>query len=43
VHVGNALEEQQRKDVSLEVGRIHRAAQNIRRLPEMGFELVERH
>ena len=41
VHVGDALEEQQREDVGLEVGGIDRAAQDVGGLPEMGFELAE--
>ena len=39
--VADALEEQQREDVGLEVSRIHRAAQDIGGLPEVTFELAE--
>jgi hypothetical protein len=39
--IADALEEQQRKDVGLEVSRIHRAAQDIGRFPEVTFELAE--
>jgi hypothetical protein len=34
--IADSLEEQQREDVGLEVGRIHRAAQDVGRLPEVG-------
>ena len=37
-HVGDALEEEQREDVGLEVGRVHRAAEDVGGLPEVGFE-----
>jgi len=35
------LEEQQREDIRFEVRRIHRPAQDVRGLPEVGFELGE--
>ena len=38
--VADPLEEQQREDVGLEVGRIHRAAQDVGGLPEVGFKLA---
>lgn len=41
VDIGNAFEEEQRKDVALEVRRVHRPAQDIGRFPEMGFKLAE--
>ena len=41
MHIRDAFEEQQREDVGLEVGGIHRPAQDVGRLPEVGFELVE--
>ena len=41
MHVGEALEEQEREDVGLEVRRIHRPAQDIGGFPEMRFELIE--
>jgi hypothetical protein len=37
--VADALEEQQREDVGLEVGRIHRAAQDVGGLPEVDSAL----
>ena len=40
VHIGDALEEEQREDVGLEVGGIDRAAQDVRGFPEMGFKLA---
>jgi len=39
--IADPLEEQQREDVGLEVSRIHRAAQNVGGLPEVGFELAK--
>ena len=39
VDIGDALEEQQREDVGLEVGRIHRPAQDVGGFPEVRFEL----
>ena len=39
--IADAFEEQQREYVGLEVSGIHRAAQDVRRLPKMGFELIE--
>lgn len=39
--VADSLKEQQREDVGLEVGGIHRAAQDVGGFPEMGFELAE--
>ena len=41
VNVREALEEQEREDVGLEVRRIHRTAQDVRGLPEVGFKLIE--
>jgi len=41
IDIRDALEEEERKDVGLEVGGIHRTPQNVRRLPEVGFELAE--
>ena len=41
IHIRDALEEEQREDVGLEIGRIHRAAQDIRGLPEVGFKLAK--
>lgn len=41
IHVRNALEKEQGEDVRLEVGSVHRAAQDVRRFPEVGFELGE--
>jgi hypothetical protein len=38
IDVGEPLEEQQREDVSLEVGRVDRTTQDIGRLPEMPGE-----
>ena len=37
-HVGYALEEDERQDVVLELGRIHRPADDARGFPEPGFE-----
>ena len=37
--IREALEEQQREDVGLKIRRIHRAAKDVRGLPEMGFKL----
>ncbi|MDB6132767.1 MAG: hypothetical protein JWM59_1010 [Verrucomicrobiales bacterium] len=39
VDIGETFEEQQRKDVALEIRRIHRPAQDVGGLPQMGFEL----
>ena len=39
VNVRDTLEEQQREDVGLEVGRIHRTAQDVRSFPQVGFKL----
>ena len=41
MHVGEALEEQEREDVGLEVRRIHRPAQDVGGFPEVRFELIE--
>ena len=41
VDITDALEEQQREDVALEVSLVDGAAKDVRRAPEMGFELVE--
>jgi hypothetical protein len=41
MHVREALEEQEREDVSLEVCRIYRTAQDVGGFPEMRFELIE--
>lgn len=40
-NVRDALKEQQREDVGLEVRRIHWPAQDVGRFPEMRFELVK--
>ncbi len=41
-HIADALEKQERQNVTLPVGAVHgAAAQDIRRLPEVGFELGE--
>ncbi|MNR15752.1 hypothetical protein D3C85_1323080 [compost metagenome] len=40
-NVANALEKQQRENVSFEVSRIHRTAQNVGGCPQMAFELAE--
>ena len=37
--ITDALEEQQREDVGLEVGGIYRAAQDVGGRPQVGFEL----
>ena len=37
----DAIEEQQREDVSLEIGRIHRTAQNVGGFPKMAFKLTK--
>jgi hypothetical protein len=42
VRIGNALEEEQREDVGLEIGGVYGAAQNIRGFPQMGLDLTER-
>ena len=39
--IADALEEQQRKDVGLEVGRVHRATQDVGGFPEVTFKLIE--
>ena len=39
--VADALEEQQREDVGLEVSRIHRAAQDVGGLPQVAFKLAQ--
>jgi len=39
VHVGDTLEKEQREDVRLEVGCIHRPAQDVGRLPEVAFQV----
>ncbi len=39
--IADALEEQQREDVGLEVSRIHRAAQDVGGFPEVAFELTQ--
>ena len=36
--IADALEEQQREDVGLEVSRVHRATKDVGRLPEVGFK-----
>jgi hypothetical protein len=41
MHVRDALEEQKRENVGLEVRGIHRPAQDVRRLPEVGFKLAQ--
>ena len=41
MHIREALEEQKREDVSLEVRRIYWPAQDIGSFPEMRFELIE--
>ena len=41
VDIGDALEEEQREDVGLEVGGVHRAAQDVGGFPEVGFELAK--
>src|ERR1019366_4674512 len=41
MHIRDALEEQQREHVGLEICRIHRPAQNVRRFPQVGFKLTE--
>ena len=38
IDVGEPLEEQQREDVGLEIGRVDRSTQDIGRLPEMPGE-----
>src|SRR5690606_26171964 len=38
--VGDPLEEQQRKDVRLEIRRIHRTPKRIRRVPKAGLEFL---
>lgn len=42
VDVGDPLEEEQRENVRLEVGRIHRPAQNVGGFPQMCFKLSQR-
>jgi hypothetical protein len=42
VDVRDPLEEQQRENVGLEVGRIHRSAQNVGGFPQMRFKLSQR-
>ena len=37
--IADTFEKQQWEDVSLEVSRIHRAAQDVGRFPEVGFDL----
>jgi len=41
VHVGDALEEEQREDISLEVGGIHRVTLDVGGLPEVEFALID--
>ena len=41
IDIRDSLEEEQREDVGLEVGGIHRAAQDVRGLPEVGFKLAK--
>jgi hypothetical protein len=41
VHVGDALEEEQREDIGLEVGRIYWTVQDVGCFPEVGFQLAE--
>ena len=43
MHIGDALEEQERENVGLEISGIHRPAQDVGRLPEMRFELAQSH
>jgi hypothetical protein len=38
--IADALEEQQREDVGLEVSGIHRAAQDVGGFPQVGFKLA---
>src|SRR5438046_4257402 len=42
IYIRDALEKEQREDVSLEVGSIHRAAEDIGGFPKVGFEHVQR-
>src|SRR5260370_30340782 len=42
IYIRNALEEEQREDVSLEIRSIHWAAKDIGSFPEVGFERAER-
>ena len=41
MHIRDALEKQQREHIRLEVGRIHRSAQDVGGLPEVRFKLGE--
>ena len=41
VDIRNAFEEQQREDVGLEVRGIHGTAQDVRRFPQVGFQLAQ--
>ena len=41
MHIGDAFEEEQGEDIGLEVGRIHRSAEDIGGFPEVGFQLGE--
>lgn len=45
MHIGDAFEEEQWKDISLEIGGIHRAAQDVCGFPQMTFQRAdaERH
>jgi hypothetical protein len=41
VGVANPFEKEEREDVTFEVSRVHRAAQNIGGFPEVGFQLIQ--
>ena len=40
-HVGHAFEEDERQDVALELGRVHRRADDTSGFPKTGFETGE--
>jgi hypothetical protein len=40
MNVGDALEEEERKNVGFEVSGVHRAAKDVGGLPEVGFKLA---
>jgi hypothetical protein len=41
VSVEYAFEKEEREDVTFEVSRVHRAAQNVGGFPEVGFQLIQ--
>jgi hypothetical protein len=38
MHIRDALKEEERENVGLEIGSVHGAAEDVGRLPEMGLQ-----